>query len=51
MISPFAVEDIVIPVRNIANKMGVFVVDLHGETIISKAIIRKGAILCLESFT
>lgn len=31
--------------------MGVFIVDLQGDTITSRAIIRKGAILCLESFT
>ena len=31
--------------------MGVFYIDLQGETVTSRAIIKKGAILCLESFT
>ena len=31
--------------------MGVFIVDLQGDTITSRAIIRKGAILCLQSYT
>lgn len=43
-------EDITISV-NIEKKMGTFIIDLHGETVTSRAIIRKGAILCLEELT
>ena len=31
--------------------MGVYIVDLQGDTITSRVVIRKGTILCLESFT
>jgi hypothetical protein len=50
LVSPYAVEDVIIPI-NIPKKMGAFMVDLQGDTVTSRAVIRKGAILCLESFT
>jgi len=49
-INSYAVEDVDIPI-NIPKRMGVFIVDLQGETVTSRAVIKKGAILCLESFT
>ena len=50
VINPYAVEDVCIRV-DIDKKMGMFIVDLQGQAISSRAVIRKGAILCLESFT
>jgi hypothetical protein len=49
-INQYSVEEVTIPV-NIEKKMGVFIVDLQGETITSRAVIRKGVILCLEELT
>ncbi len=40
-----------IDTKHIPKRMGVFIVDLQGDTVTSRAVIRKGAILCLESFT
>lgn len=31
--------------------MGLFIVDLEGEGVISRAVIRKGQITCLDSLT
>ena len=31
--------------------MGVYVVDLQGENVTSRAVISKGAILCAENYT
>jgi len=45
-INSYAVEDVDIPI-NIPKRMGVFIVDLQGETVTSRAVIKKGAILCL----
>lgn len=50
IVNPYAVETVSIPV-GIESRMGVFIVDLQGETVTSRAVIRKGAILCLEDFT
>jgi hypothetical protein len=31
--------------------MGVYIVDLQGETVTSRAIIRKGKIICIDELT
>jgi hypothetical protein len=31
--------------------MGVYIVDLQGETVTSRAVIRKGTIICVDTFT
>lgn len=31
--------------------MGVYIVDLQGETVTSRAVIRKGAIICVDTLT
>lgn len=31
--------------------MGVYIVDFQGETVTSRAVIRKGTIICVDTFT
>ncbi len=31
--------------------MGVYIIDLQGETVTSRAVIRKGAIICVDTLT
>ena len=38
-------------VKSIPNKIGIFVVDIQGEGITSRAVIRKGSIICLDSYS
>lgn len=35
----------------VPNKMGVYIVDFQGETVTSRAVIRKGTIICVDSLT
>lgn len=51
--NPFTVVNTTLKIdtKHIPKRMGVFIVDLQGDTVTSRAVIRKGAILCLESFT
>ena len=38
-------------IKSIPNKIGIFVVDIQGEGITSRAVIRKGSIICLDSYS
>lgn len=49
--NPFQVIDRTITVKSVPNQMGVFVVDLQGEGVTSRAVIRKGNIIFCDELT
>jgi hypothetical protein len=49
--NPFQLKKAQLRLEKIPNKMGLFIVDLEGEGVISRAVIRKGQICCLDSLT
>lgn len=50
--NPFEVISKVIELgKLIPKKMGVYIVDIQGENITSRAVIRKGTILCVDKHT
>lgn len=49
--NPFEWKEVEILLKTIPNRIGIFVVDIQGEGITSRAVIRKGAIVCLENYS
>lgn len=50
--NPFEVISQVVDLSNLVpKKMGVYIVDLQGENVTSRAVIRKGTILCVDTHT
>lgn len=50
--TPFELKKTSIELKDyIPKAMGVYIVDLQGETVTSRAIIRKGKIICIDDLT
>ena len=50
--NPFLVTSATIDLSQlIPKKMGLYIVDLQGETVTSRAVIRKGTIVCMDELT
>jgi hypothetical protein len=50
--NPFEVVSTVVDLSDlIPRKMGVYIVDMQGENVTSRAVIRKGTILCVDNHT
>lgn len=45
--NPFEFSEVSVTIKDIPKKLGLFIVDFQGEGIVSRAVIRKGYIVCL----
>ena len=49
--NPFENKEVDIEIKDIPKRIGTFVVDFQGEGITSRAVIRKGSLICLDSYS